>query len=86
MLRCRHTQEVAAFEEEQSVAGEASEASPWAYLQKTYSNVEESGHSTSSHNLQGRSKQGSQTDLPHQEIIIVDGAADNVQVWAAHST
>ena len=56
MLVCanRHEEEVAPFqaeksltiETEKSLTVETSEASPWTYLQKTYSNVEESAAST----------------------------------------
>ncbi|KAA6418026.1 MAG: hypothetical protein FRX49_12026 [Trebouxia sp. A1-2] len=42
----RYEEEVAPFQAEKSLTVETSEASPWTYLQKTYSNVEESAVST----------------------------------------
>ncbi|KAL0033038.1 hypothetical protein WJX77_011833 [Trebouxia sp. C0004] len=42
----RYEEEVAPFQAEKSLTIGTSEASPWTYLQKTYSNVEESAVST----------------------------------------
>lgn len=76
----RDKEEIAAFQQERSaaeleaksVASEASEASPWAVLQKTYSHIEDSGHSSSGQ--PPLISQGSM--LPQHQIITVDGAAD----------
>lgn len=55
----RHEEEVASFQAEKSLTVETSEASPWTYLQKTYSNVEESAVSTAGQ--QHTCRQGSPT-------------------------
>lgn len=66
---------MAAFQAEQSLTGEASEASPWTFLQKTYSNVEDSAQSTSGQHVIPKCS----TTL-HQEMIIHDGRAADAQV------
>ena len=76
----RYTEEVAAFQEEQSLTSVASEASPWTHLQKTYSNVEDSAHSTSGQHAMPKCS----TTL-HQETIIHDGCAVDAQVSSSRT-
>ena len=77
----RLEEEVAPFEAEKSEIQETSEPSPWAHLQKTYSNVEEGAHS-----LPGDQLHGNLGGLPvHQEITtVVEQPMPSMQVRAAN--
>ena len=61
-----------------AVAGEKSEGSPWAYLQKTYSNLNEAEQCTSEVKGHDDCPQGDKPSLA--ELHFADGAAMPVQV------
>ena len=77
----RLEEEVAPFEAEKSEVQEPSEPSPWAHLQKTYSNVEEGAQSLAREQLQANAD-----NLPvHQEIdTVAEQPAPFMQVRPAH--
>ena len=72
----RYEEEVAPFQAEKSLTVETSEASPWTYLQKTYSNVEESA--VSSAGQQHTCRQGRTTI--DQEVTIAHHTTTSMQV------
>ena len=81
-LAGRHEEEVQPFEESvaaaPAVAGTKSEGSPWAYLQKTYSNMDEAEQRTSETKGQHDCPQGDGPSFA--ELHAVNGAAMSVQV------
>lgn len=78
----RHKEEVQPFQEcgaaVPAVAGDKSGGSPWAYLQKTYSNMDEAGHCADDTKGQDDCPQGDRPSFA--DLHTADGAAMPVQV------
>ena len=68
------------FEKEASEVMTQKEASPWAHLQKTYSNVEESAHSLSAQQLPGNA-----AALPAEDALqtVSDASRQHEEVQAS---
>jgi len=73
----RYEEEVAPFQAEKSLTVETSEASPWTYLQKTYSNVEESTVSTAG---QQHTCRKGRTTIDQEEVTIAHHTIASMQV------
>lgn len=73
----RYEEEVAPFQAEKSLTVETSEASPWTYLQKTYSNVEESTVSTAG---QQHTCRKGRTTIDQEEVTIAHHTTASMQV------